>query len=189
MAAGKIYSFYKELPSWAKGVVIIGGLGVTYLFASQVIKIVRADADKRKAEEGLKDSRDEQKKLEEQGLVASFPQSQFNGWVDSIVTQFDGCDIGSPLSVFGEVGIPLPANSAFWSDSALTIWKIISQFKNDLDFLALINTYSIREYDQCGWGTGNFKGNLYQAVKDELAQWEIDAINNKLKSLKINRQF
>jgi hypothetical protein len=189
MAAGKVYSFYKDLPSWAKGVVIIGGLGVTYIFASQIVKIIRRDADKRKAEEGLKDSNEEQKQLEEQGVMPTFSNSQFKGWADAIQNQFDGCDSSSPLSVFGELGVSLPANLTFWSGSALVIWKIIGQFKNDLDFLTLVNAYGVRKYDQCGWGTGDVDGNLYKAMNDELAQWEIDAINKKLKSLGISKKF
>ena len=81
----------------------------------------------------------------------------------------------------------MPVNLTFWSGSALTLWKIVSQFKNDLDFLNLVNVYGVREYKDCIIGKVN--GNLYYAVKDELAQWEIDQINEKLKQLKISYQF
>jgi len=62
--ANKFYDYYKELPSWAKGVVVVGGLGVVYIFASQVIKKLKQDAEieikNRKAE-----VIEEEKRLEE----------------------------------------------------------------------------------------------------------------------------
>jgi hypothetical protein len=36
MANGKLYNYYTELPPWAKGVVVVGGLGIAYLIGSKI---------------------------------------------------------------------------------------------------------------------------------------------------------
>ena len=184
MAAGKVYSFYKDLPSWAKGIVIIGGLGVTYIFASQIVKIVRADAEKRKAEEGLKDTRDEQTKLEEAGVPSNFPKSTYKGWADNIEEQFTGCDTSSPLIPSNTIGIPYISG---WSGSAVTLYNILNELKNDLDFVNLIVAFDNREYNDCLWGT--VKGNLYKAVSNELNTTEIKGMNDTLKKNGIKYKF
>jgi hypothetical protein len=184
MAAGKVYSFYKDLPSWAKGVVIIGGLGVTYIFASQIIKIIRTDADKRKSEEGLKDTRDEQTKLEEEGVSRSFPKSTYKGWADNIEEQFTGCDSSSPLIPSNTVGIPYISG---WSASAVTLFNILNELKTDLDFVDLIDAFAFREYDDCIFGT--VKGNLYKAVSNELNTTEVKGMNDLLKTKGIKYKF
>jgi hypothetical protein len=36
MKSDNLYKYYKDLPQWAKGVVVVGGLGVTYLLGSSI---------------------------------------------------------------------------------------------------------------------------------------------------------
>ena len=36
MANDKLYNYYTELPSWAKGVVVVGGLGMIYIIGSKI---------------------------------------------------------------------------------------------------------------------------------------------------------
>ena len=36
----KVYQYYKDLPPWAKGVVVVGGAVVVYLFGSRVYRAV-----------------------------------------------------------------------------------------------------------------------------------------------------
>jgi len=184
MAQGKVFSYYTQLPNWAKGVVIVGSLGVTYLFASQIIKIIRKDADKRKAEEGLKDTREEQTKLEEAGVLRSFPKSTYKGWADNIEEQFTGCDMTSPIIPSNTVGIPYISG---WSGSAVTLYNILNELKNDLDFVDLIDAFGNREYNDCIFGT--VKGNLYKAVSNELNTTEIRGMNDTLKTKGIKYKF
>ena len=40
MANDKVYKYYTELPGWAKGVVIIGGLGIAYIVGTTIYKKV-----------------------------------------------------------------------------------------------------------------------------------------------------
>jgi hypothetical protein len=36
MANDKLYNYYKDLPPWAKGVVVVGGLGMVYIIGSKI---------------------------------------------------------------------------------------------------------------------------------------------------------
>lgn len=36
MANDKLYNYYKDLPPWAKGVVVVGGLGMIYIVGSKI---------------------------------------------------------------------------------------------------------------------------------------------------------
>jgi hypothetical protein len=36
MANDKLYNYYKDLPPWAKGVVVVGSLGIAYIIGSKI---------------------------------------------------------------------------------------------------------------------------------------------------------
>ena len=36
MTNDKLYNYYKDLPPWAKGVVVVGGLGMVYIIGSKI---------------------------------------------------------------------------------------------------------------------------------------------------------
>jgi len=174
---------YKDLPSWAKGVVVVGGLAVGYLFANQIIKKLRLDAEKRKAEEELNNTRYELQNQTEQGIVPSYPKSTYDAWAQSIEDQFDGCDFF--IKVF-----PIGGDYNELSNSAKKIYDIVDEMNNDRDFLELVDSFDVRTYDQCGWGTGNVENaTLYKAVTDELNQDEINFINERLENRGITYKF
>jgi hypothetical protein len=180
----KALQIYKDLPSWAKGVVVVGGLGAAYLFASQIIKKLRLDAEKRNAEKELDTTRIELDNQTQQGIVPSYTKSTYDAWAQSIQDQFDGCD-----PFFGGVfGIGGDYNEL--SPSAKKIYDIVDKMNNDRDFLELVDSFDIRTYDQCGWGTGNVENaTLYKAVSDELSQDEINFINERLANRGITYKF
>ena len=180
----KALQVYKDLPSWAKGVVVVGGLGAAYLFANQIIKKIRLDAEKRKAEAELNNTREELENQIEQGVVPSYPKGTYDAWAQSIEDQFDGCDffISSPFGIGGDYNE--------LSASAKKIYDIVEEMNNDRDFLELVDSFGVRTYDQCGWGTGNVENaTLYKAVTDELNQDEINFINERLQNRGVTYKF
>lgn len=106
----------------------------------------------------------------------TFTDAQFNLWADSIQEQFAGCD---------------PSGGLFLSASAKLVNNILKQLNNDADFAKLVIIYGTREYDQCGvWPfSGNFRGNLNQAVTDELTNSELSTLNSTLASRNIKYRF
>lgn len=171
------FKYYKDLPQWAKGVVIVGGVAISALVAYTVIKKIKAASDAAKAKRNLKNASVDLKNLIKQGIKPSYPNSQYNAWVSQLVSQFDGCDFSA---TFYSNSIP------FASDSFMVLAKIIKQLNNDADWLTLVQTYSIKKFDQCGWGTGDFEGDLYSAITNELSTKETSELNKILQTRNIS---
>ena len=108
----------------------------------------------------------------------TFTDLQYTSWADAIQEQFAGCDFS--------VALPWELTA-----SGKTVNNILKQLRTSGDFLRLVTAYGVREYDQCGvWPTaGNFKGNLYQSVADELEASEVSTLNETLNSKGITYRF
>ena len=172
----KIASYYKDLPGWAKGVIAVGGLAVGYFAVRGFINRIKSQANLQKELQTQKDVKAELERIKRAGVKPSFSTAQFKAWADKIEKQYSGADT-TFLAHYIAAG---------WSGSGGTTKDIIVRLKNDADFLSLVDAYGIRKYDQAGWFTGDFTGNLYQAVQDELSRDEIRALNALLEKQKIN---
>ena len=173
------YNFYKDLPSWAKGVVVVGVGVVGYIVISKVYKGIKKAADKSKESKTTKDITQELRDLQSQGIRKSFTDSQYKAWADIIQQQFDGCDFKQ--NVF-DMSDPLFGWAGTFSGSGKLVAGIFNQLKNNTDFAALVSAYGVRTYDQCGLWTGNVTGNIYKAIADELDEGERKELNKKLAS-------
>jgi hypothetical protein len=178
--ANKVFDYYKELPSWAKGVVVVGGLGITYFAVRAFLNRVKAQAQQKKDNATVIQQQNEAKALEQTGMKPSYPDSQYKAWGDAIQKQFDGCDFS-----FGNFVLP----NIFASYSGYKVYQILDKLKNNLDFLKLSSAYGVRTYDQCGWGTGNFTGSLASAISDELTESEVTELNKLLAKKGITYRF
>tara|TARA_R110000868_G_scaffold101361_4_gene279085 strand:+ start:2664 stop:3224 length:561 start_codon:yes stop_codon:yes gene_type:complete len=185
--ANKVYEIYKDLPSWAKGVVVIGGIAIVYFTTKSFLKKIKDSATQKKAMEVVVEQKKEIKDLETTGLIATFKDSQYKAWADALQNQFDGCDFNISDWVSPILAI---WNYYNYSNSGKKLVMIIAKFKNDLDFLKLSTAWGIRTYDQCGWGMGNVENaTLSKAVSDELNNGEISKINDALSKQGIKYRF
>jgi len=164
------YTYYKDLPAWAKGVVVVGVLGVGYVVFRNIIKRFEKIAKEKGEKQTVQEQEQEVKVLQQQGQKASFSKSQYLAWANSLVKAFEGCDYSGTgyFEIFG---------MKFSSNSGMVLGKILAQCKNDVDILELSIAFGTRTYDQCGIGTGDFTGNFASAVADELSTSEIGALN------------
>ena len=186
----KAYEFYHELPAWAKGVLAVGGALVGYLIVNKVMKDAKNMKNIKEQMASVNDAGTELQNIIKTGIRRSYADSQFSSWADSIQKAFSGCDWEQPLFPAG-FNAQLTFGLTGWSGSGSKLANIVLKLKNDADFLKLITTYKVRTYDQCGFPpfAGDFTGNLYSAVADELNDSEINALNNYLKKQKINYTF
>lgn len=163
--ANKVFDYYKELPSWAKGVVVIGGLGVAYIFASQIIRKIKENAQKSKLEKSVNDAKNELNALVKNGVKPTITKSQADGFADRIVKQFTGADL--------------------LLQSFPTIKSVFNQLKNDADYLLLKQQFGLRSYNDAfnlfGWNQVK-NVTLEAAIQDELTQGSIDSLNQILAS-------
>jgi len=184
------YKYYKELPGLAKGVVVVGGLAVLTIVGFKAYKLISKTIDREKEKKAVDESKEELNDLENSGVRPSYQDSQYSGWADKIHNQFDGCDFDWSFVAMGSVvGIATSSVMNTLSNSGKTVYAILSNMNNDADFLSLVKAYGVRTYDQCGWFMGDFTGNLYKAVNDELSANEIKEMNTLLAKKGISYKF
>jgi hypothetical protein len=167
--ANKVYQYYTELPSWAKGIVVVGGIAIIYITAKQLVSKIKEQSQFKKQRQGLDNQRTELKDMLVTGARLSYAQSQYKTWATQIASEFAGCD---------------PLNSSYGKFA-----NIMYKLKNNADYLALSTAFDIQEYDQCGIFNGNFKGNLQEAVNDEFDVNEVNRLNNELAKQGITYRF
>ena len=186
MAESKLIRVYEDLPQWARGVVVVGGLVVTYIVGNTIYKKIKAFSDSADAQNKLKQLEDDLNKKLNQGQQPTFSSTQFNNFADSIQSAFEGCDYSTPL-------IPVPTTwilNIGWSNSGASLFNILYQFNNDVDFLALQKAFGTRTISK-GWYCGGDYTNvtLSQAVNNQLNTQEIYAVNKLLTQKGITYRF
>jgi hypothetical protein len=166
--AGKALGVWNGLPTWAKGIIAVGGVAIVYFTSKSIIKRIREAKVKKEAEKATVQQSSEIKDLENAGQKASYPDSQYKSWADGIVNQFSGCDFA--IENFA-------LSNLFASYSGQYLYNILQKLNNNVDFLKLQTAFGVRTYDQCGVFNGDFTGNLTQAVNDEFSASEIEECN------------
>lgn len=165
-----VVRIYEDLPPWARGVVIVGGLTIVYFTSKSVVASINAAKARKEANKTNIDAQNNLEQLAQQGVKPSYQSSQYKSWADQIAAQFDGCD----WSV-GMAGLIL-------TESGRVLNEICKQLKNDADFLSLETAFGLRTFSNCGPFSGKFTGTLPGAVASELSSWEIGTINGTLKT-------
>ena len=185
MNTNKALGFWNTLPTWAKGVIAVGGLTAGYFAVRSFLNKIQKDASRKDQIRTQQNQENELQQNIDNGIRLTFPMSQYTQWADELEAQFDGCDISFNLPIDPDLwGLDN------WSYSGAKLANIVQTFENNSDFLALSTAWGAeRTYDQCGWGTGDFSGNLSQSVTDELSQNEINALNRRLSEKGITYKF
>lgn len=141
----KAYQYYKDLPQWAKGVVVVGGAVVVYLVGSRVYRAVFPTEAQRKNRELEKNIDDEISKLQGNGKKASFSDSNYNTFANTIYN-----------SMRYAVG-----------DDYGTVELTLKSMKNDLDVAKLIKAFGVKQDYFFGLPAGD-KMDLFTYIQKEL---------------------
>ena len=141
----KVYQYYKDLPPWAKGVVVVGGAVVVYLVGSRVYRAVFPTEAQRKNRELEKNIDSEISKLQGNGKKASFSDSNYNTFANTIYN-----------SMRFAVG-----------DDYSTVESTLKRMKNDLDVAKLIKAFGVKQDYFFGLPTGD-KMDLFTYIQKEL---------------------
>jgi hypothetical protein len=157
--SNKSFEVYKELPAWAKGVTIVGGLTVIYIFASQVIKKIKEQAANKQNNQSVEEAKDEVKVLEQRGMKPTIAKSRASAMANQIVDTFKHADL--------------------LLQSAALMRRIFGELNNDLDYLLLKTAFGIRTYPDAFWGNVS-NVTLEGAIQNELMPMTITELNNIL---------
>jgi hypothetical protein len=141
----KVYQYYKDLPPWAKGVVVVGGVVVVYLVGSRVYRAVFPTEAQRKNRELEKNIDNEISKLQGNGKKASFSDSNYNTFANTIYN-----------SMRYAVG-----------DDYGTVELTLKRMKNDLDVAKLIKAFGVKQDYFFGIPAGD-KMDLFTYIQKEL---------------------
>ena len=140
----KLMDYYKDLPSWAKGVVVVGGLFIVYAVGKKVLSVAFPSATKLRNQQLAKDIAQEIARLK-RTQTQSFPDSQYKTFANSIFEGVRYC-----------VG-----------DSYGDVEDTMKEMKNDLDVALLIQAYGFRQRSCFGIDAGG-TDDLFTTVQSEL---------------------
>lgn len=163
------YKYYKEWPTWAKGVFFIGSGLVVYIIGSNIYKAIKKQTELKGQRQAVDDSKKALGDLKSQGQIPSFPDGQYSTWCSAIQAAFGGCD---------------PTN-----DDWASVMNAIDNILNEADIYKLISTFGVRKWDECGIFSGEVELDLVGGVRHELNQSQINIINEVLRKKGIQFRF
>ena len=152
------------MPPWAKGVVVVGGALVVYLVGSRVYRAVFPTDAQRKNRELEKNIDSEISKMQGNGKKASFSDSNYNTFANTIYN-----------SMRFAVG-----------DDYATVESTLKRMKNDLDVAKLIKAFGLKQDYFFGLPAGD-KMDLFTFVQKELGNEYGGLTNYRVK--KINEDW
>lgn len=159
------YKYFKDLPPWAKGVVVVGG-GVALYFASKgIIDRIKANAQNKNYRQSVDNARKDLDALLKSGMKLSYSQSVYDGYVSTLLAAFNG-----------------------WGTSTYHTFGVFAKMKNNADVLKLIATYGIQTI-KGGWMQSDYTSDLPGAISEEMDWIEIRALNKIMKDNGVSYQF
>jgi len=173
----KVYTYYKELPDWAKGVVVIGVLGVSYIFISRTIARIRKNKDIKDAGKEADYANQDLIDLANRGIYPTLDRTQMEILIKSLEESMNGC-----------------------SYSQSKIENAFKKLNNEADLKLLIRDFAVRFYQPCAisspisytiYLTDNkhFGGSLATWLNYDLDSSDINSINKILANKNINFKF
>ena len=142
------YKYYKELPPWAKGVVVVGGAVALFFVGKKLYSIVFPSAEAKRNAELTRNIDTEIARLQKT-QKATFPDSSYNTLANTIYN-----------SMRFAVG-----------DDYGAVQDSLKKMKNDLDVAKLIKAFGTRQDYAFGIPVGD-KMDLLTYVKKELGnEW------------------
>jgi hypothetical protein len=141
----KIYDYYKDLPSIAKGIVVVGALGIAYIVGRRVYKELFPSEQEKANKQLTKDIANEIEVLNKQGVKPTFPDSTYFTMANTIYE-----------SMRYAVG-----------DDYGTVESTMKKMKNDLDVAKLIKAFGKKQDYFFGIPEGQPK-DLISFVQSEL---------------------
>jgi hypothetical protein len=143
MKDNRLYQYYTELPTWAKGVVAVGGAVALFFVGKKIYQFVFPTEAQKRARQLGREIDGEIQKLEET-QKPSFSDSQYTLFANTIYNSMRYCA----------------------GDDYGTVEATMKKMKNNLDVAKLIKTFGTKKDFCFGINTGEF--DLFTYVQKEL---------------------
>ena len=127
MTKDNLYKYYTELPTWAKGVAVVGGLGIAYIIGS---KIYVALKPKPQEQQNVEDDIEKLKGL----MKPSYGDASYDQYANTIYN----------------------AQRTSASNDSGAILDVAKLMKNDLDVAKLVKAYGTRQDYAFGFPTDSY---------------------------------
>lgn len=172
-----MYNYYKGLPPWAKGVVIVGAGTALYFAGLSIYRNAKKKKDLKDANKAGEAAQKELGELASKGVKPTLPDSQFQALCESLVQAMNGCGTDEDM-----------------------IYNVFKQMKNEADIRKLIASFGVRYYQPCAadqpisytkwlWNDKSYGGGLPSWLSYDLSSSEVQKINSILKTNGINYSF
>jgi hypothetical protein len=175
--ANKVYAFYKDLPSWAKGVAVIGGLGITFYIGYTIIRRLKQSAELKSLMQESNYAEDDLRALANKGIRPTLSNSQIKAMINSIIDSVNGCGTDEQR-----------------------IYDTFSRLNNEADLKLLIKDWGVQSFEPCAiqspisytkWlvDHSSIGGTISQILTSELDRSELAQLNSILSKKGINYKF
>lgn len=158
--ANQVYKFYKDLPPWAKGVVVVGGSLAAFLVLKRVYSALFPTEKQKQNRQLLQNVNSEISSYQNNGVRASYPDSQYETIANTIY------------------------NSMRYAagDDYATVELKLKEMKNNLDVAKLIKAFGKRQDYFFGIPTGD-PMDLFTYVQKELGNDYAGLTNYRVKNV------
>ncbi len=158
---------YSGLPTWAKGVVVVGGTAISAIILFTVYNNVKKTINRKKLNQIATDAGKDLQKLSQQGIRPTITQTQAQTYSATLVSAFDECGTDEDA-----------------------VYRVMSLLKNDADMLFLIKVYGLRQFKGCFSSYfSNEDLSLPAAISYEMSSSEVSKLNAILQKTGINYKF
>lgn len=123
MKKNNLYKYYTELPQWAKGVVVVGGVGVVGLLGFKIYKKLFPSQSERTAQQLLNTISTDIVRWKREGLTQSYPDLEYQTLANSAYEGMRYCA----------------------GDSYSDVETIMKKMQNNLDVALLVDAFGIRQ--------------------------------------------
>jgi hypothetical protein len=175
MADKGIMRVYTELPSWAKGVVVVGGLVVGYIAVTSSLKKINANKAKLESEKEVNNVTNELQIEINRGNKPTLSVSTIDAMANAIVAASNDCGTDEKQ-----------------------IYAQFDKVSNQADILLLVQKFGLRKKVRCPFSDDPRESffsadtppmSLSAMLNSELDTTELQTLNNKLATKGIKYKF
>lgn len=172
---GDALKYYNGLPSWARGVVVVGGLVVGYIAVNAIIKKVTQNKKDAAALQEINTASGDLNAVISSGTKPTLNNSQLEAMSSAIIEASNGCGTDNNM-----------------------IYATFSKIKNDADILSFIKVFGLRKKTRCPftsdtmenfWSSNTMPMSLSAMINSELDTTEIQKINDGFLAKGMKYQF